>query len=416
MSTLPSHLPQGALAATLYLACLGTAGCEATGSDSSDDAAGDSPTDTNTHPPDETGTDTVGTDTTGSSEPTLRIPELGPVPPLPEWPDNPPTAAKRDLGHILFSDPRLSSSRTVSCGSCHSPVAHFQSNTPRDLPARSLPDLEPPLPRHTPSLLNLVYAKTLHWDGSESDLVESMVLPFAEANQNLTDIPREDVWSLDVPTAQVRLKDRLTQEIPGYVALFQDAFATDIREITPAELWDLAGKALAVFIRVAVSRDAPFDRWNAGDDTAISAEARAGLDLFMGKGRCIACHSGPMFTDYDFHNLSLVRTDDDGQVIDEGRARVTGLAADFGRFLTPSLRHVTKTSPFFHDGAEVALVNVIAHHTSEAARVDPNYDPILDDVEPFTAEDLEHMVAFLKTLSGAPLDLDGLDTPPPLPE
>lgn len=346
----------------------------------------------------------------------LRYRSLGPVPPLPEWEDNEATEARHQLGQSLFADARLSSSGTVTCGNCHSPVGYFQSNTPRDLPARSLPELTPNLPRHTPSLLNVVYAKQLHWDGSENDLYEAMVLPLAEPNMNLTDLPRDDVWTLDVTTAKARLRTILTEQVPGYVPLFEAAYDVDLGALDADAVWLLAGKALAVYMRAAVSRDAPFDAWNAGDDDAISPEAIAGFEVFVGKGACVNCHGGPLFTDYSYHNLSLLEYDDDGDVVDPGRARVTGKPEDLGKFLTPSLRHVNKTSPFFHNGAEAVLYRVIEHHAGPASRVDDNHDPLLELIGELDHDDIAHLIAFLKTLEGAPLDLPNLNQLPPLPE
>ena len=346
----------------------------------------------------------------------LRIDSLGPVPPLPEWPDNPPSEAKRALGLALFADARLSSSGTVTCGNCHSPVADFQSNTPLDLPARSLPGLKPTLPRHTPSLINLVYANTLHWDGSESDLFESMVLPFAEANMNLTDVPQGDVWTLDIPAAKRKLYAKLTQEIPGYAPMFQEAFGADITPTTDQDVWLLAGKALATYIRIAVSRDAAFDAWNAGDDAAISDAAKRGFLLFVGKGKCVSCHSGPMFSDYAFHNLSLLARDDAGNPIDRGRERITKDPKDLGSFLTPSLRRVNKSSPFFHDGREAVLGRVILRHAGAAARTDPNHDPLLDQIPEFGIDQISDLIQFLKSLAGARIPDADLALPVNLPK
>jgi cytochrome c peroxidase len=346
----------------------------------------------------------------------LRIPGLGPVPPLPEWDDNPDSDEKRALGLSLFADPRLSSSGTVTCGNCHSPVADFQSNTPLDIPARSLPDIKPTLPRHSPSLINLVYAETLHWDGSESRLYESMVLPFAEANMNLTDAPKGDVWTIDVPAAQKKLRAKLTQEIPGYAALFQSAFGEDITQATAEDVWLLAGKALATYIRIAVSRDSAFDAWNAGDDGAMNDAAKRGFALFVGEGRCASCHSGPMFSDFDFHNLSLLKRDDAGNPIDTGRERVTGDPKDLGAFLTPSLRRVNKSSPFFHDGSQAILGRVLEHHAGPASRTDPNHDPILDGIPEFDIERISDLIQFLKALAGKPIADELLALPVTLPE
>jgi cytochrome c peroxidase len=344
----------------------------------------------------------------------LRISGLPPLPDLPALPDNPVTDEKKYLGLQLFADARLSSSGTVTCGNCHSPVSSYQSNTPRDLPARSLPELTPSLPRNTPSLLNLVYAEVLHWDGSESNLYAAMTLPFAEANMNLSGGDRTDVWRIDVPAAQVELHRKLTQEIPGYIPAFEAAFETDLTDVTPEELWLFAGKALAAYITIAVSRDSAFDRWNAGEDGAISDEAVLGLGQFVDRG-CIVCHGGPMMSDYQFHNLSLLDYDENGEVVDTGRYRVTGNDADYGAFLTPSLRQVNKSSPFFHDGSQAAFIRVVEHHTNGDALLDPNHDPLLDHLEPVDEAALRELTAFIKTLEGAPIDDPLIETFPDLP-
>src|SRR6185369_13379241 len=106
----------------------------------------------------------------------------------------------------------------------------------------------------------------------------------------------------------------------------------------------------------------PFDRWNAGDDAAMNAAAVRGLTLF--RAECIACHSGPLFSDFRFHNVSTSPPDASGMRADEGRFRVTGVEADHGAFLTPTLRHVSNTSPYLHDGSQTTLAAVIRHLTS----------------------------------------------------
>src|SRR5205085_2916492 len=113
--------------------------------------------------------------------------------------------------------------------------------------------------------------------------------------------------------------------------------------------WKLVGRALAAFVRLAASRDAAFDRWNAGDDGAMSAAAVRGLDLFRGKGRCVLCHAGPLLTDFGFHNVSSAPPGVDGERADEGRFLVTGREPDRGKFLTPTLRGAWDTAPYFHD-------------------------------------------------------------------
>jgi cytochrome c peroxidase len=358
-----------------------------------------------------------------SQTPALRYPQLGPVPPLPEWKDNPATVAKKNLGRLLFAERRLSGSGQAVCGNCHPSNADFQSNTPVDLPDRSYPHLAPALHRNAPSLLNIVYAPMMRWDGSHfTDLADAMVLPLAESNMNLTKgIPASDPFTVHIPSAQETLKERLTRgELRGYLPLYREAFGVDPLNLSQEEIWRLTGQALAVYIRIAVSRDAAFDRWNAGDDNAIPEAAKRGAELFVGKARCVACHSGPLFSDFKFHNISTSPPNAEGLRPDEGRYEVTGLEKDRGAFLTPSLRSVARSSPYFHDGSQTRLVNVIRHKTSEKARKDPLHDPLMSLLSPLSDAEINDLVAFLKTLDGKPLPKDEtslpLDFPNPIEE
>jgi cytochrome c peroxidase len=350
---------------------------------------------------------------------TLRIPQLGPVPAIPDWPDNPPTEAKKHLGRLLYAERRLSGSGNTVCGTCHPSNAEFQSGGPLDLPDRSFPNLTPSLHRNAPSLLNIVYAPIMRWDGSHfTDLFDAMALPLAEANMNLSrGVPSNDIHTVEIPTAQEELKRRLVDgELRGYQPLYQEAFGVDVTRLSAPEIWRLTGQALAVYIRIAVSRDAPFDLWNAGDDNAISESAKRGAELFTGKGRCISCHHGPLFSDFQFHNVSTSLPDSNGQRPDEGRYLVTGKESDRGAFLTPMLRSVARTSPYFHDAAQTRLVKVIRHFTSDAVKQDPLHDRLVKQPTEFSESEINDMVAFLKTLDGKSLDKEEVKLPSQFPE
>lgn len=346
----------------------------------------------------------------------LRLAAFPAVPPLPEWPDNPPGTAKKELGRALFWDSRLSGSGTAVCSNCHLATTNFQSATPLDTPDRSYPDLHPTLPRHTPSLVNVVYAPMMRWDGSHfTDLADMMVLPFAEPNMNLSGLPVSRGTEVDLAGAQAALRFKVTEEIPGYVALFQAAFSEDVRTASPERVWRMAGQALAVFIRVAVSRDAPFDRWNAGDDAAISPGAQRGAALFDGRAGCASCHSGPFLSDFEFHNISTAPPDATGKRPDDGRFLVTGREEDRGKFLTPMLRGVARTSPYLHDGSLLGIREVVRHKTGPTRQLDPLHDPVLDRLPALSDGDLDDLVAFLKSLDGQPIPLPELTPPARLP-
>lgn len=344
----------------------------------------------------------------------LRLPDLPPVPALPDWPDNPPSDAKKMLGFALFSDMRLSGSGHTVCGNCHLPSTAFQSGGPLDAPDRSFPEISPTLGRNTPSMLNIVYATMARWDGGHyTDLPDIMVLPFAEPNMNLSRLDTSHGEEIDVPAAQVNLHHALTVEVPGYVAMFQDAFGEDITTATPERVWRLAGLAMAVYIRGAVSRDAAFDAWNAGDDDAITDAAKRGAILFAGDARCTDCHRGAMLSDFKFHNVSTSLPDASGARPDEGRFRVTGIEEDRGRFLTPGLRSAARTSPYLHDGSQVSMAKVIAHFASDAGRADPLNE--LERMPTLDAAQIDDLVQFIKSLDGAPIAPTDLAPPVTLP-
>ncbi len=184
--------------------------------------------------------------------------------------------------------------------------------------------------------------------------------------------------------------------------------------LPPERVWDLTGRALAVFMRRAVSSETPFDRWNAGDDAAMDDSAQRGLTLFLGKARCIACHSGPMLTDYAMRNTSTSPPDAEGKRDDEGYFLITGDEADRGKFITPSLRSAWSTPPYFHHGKAVDARVVIRHLTSGASRADPLHDPVLDGIAPLDDGEVEDLRGFLRALN-SPADVESVSPPVSFP-
>jgi cytochrome c peroxidase len=338
-----------------------------------------------------------------ATAPALRVPELGPVPPLPVSADDPPSDDKIALGTHLFFDARLSGSGHSNCNGCHTYNGYFQDGLITAVPDRSYPNDRPTLTRNTLSFFNIVYAPVFRWDGSHTDLLAVLPFPFSEPNMNL---------GTDVPSAQAQLKQRLTTDVPGYVPLFQQAYGADLRALDPPSVWRLAGRALAAFVRKAVSRDSAFDRWNAGDDSALDASAVRGLALFrdLDRGRCILCHNGPFFTDFGFHNVSSAPPRADGTRADEGRFLVTGAEADRGAFLTPTLRGAYDTGPYFHDGTMPGIRSVLRFLSSPGVVADPNHDRAFPTPLALTDGDIDDLVEFIKALRGTPVtDI----TPPP---
>ena len=141
---------------------------------------------------------------------------------------------------------------------------------------------------------------------------------------------------------------------------------------------------------------APFDRYEAGEPAALTAEERLGLRVFRGKGLCTSCHFGPTLSDERFHNTGVAWN---GRAFtDEGRAAVSKNARDRGAFKTPSLRDVARTAPYMHNGAFERLEDVVTFY-SEGGRPNPSIDP---DLLPLRLNPIERsaLVAFLRSLTG----------------
>lgn len=271
----------------------------------------------------------------------LRSP--GPVP-TPE--DNPTTPAKVTLGRKLFFDARLSGSNTMSCATCHRPDHGFA-----DLRRLSKGDGQNTLARHTPGLLNVAYSLTQFWDGRAGTLEEQALHPIESA--------AEMAQSVEALVPEL--------ERAGYGPLFQQAFGS-----TRIDHEGLA-KALAAYQRTLVETDTPFDRWLAGDENAMSYAALRGMTIFITKGRCVACHSGPNFTNAShrfgnpFINLGVPPVPGDPAdlgrmaVLEDERQRKQ--KSFVGAFKVPGLRGVGKTAPYMHNGSLPNLESVVAFYS-----------------------------------------------------
>ena len=327
---------------------------------------------------------------------TLRYPFLPPMPDPPADPQNPPTMEKLELGTYLFFDARLSGSGFTACNNCHVFNTSFQDNLNMPRPDASRGADFFLLPRNTESLFNIVYRKDFFRDGRLSNLSRAMTEPWIEDNEQLG-------TTRELAAAHLA---GILRGIHGYVDLFQRAFGADIRALEPEQVFDLAGNALAVWVRQLVSRDSPFDRFNAGDDQAIDDHAKRGAEIFTGRGGCVACHAGPNFTDNGFHNLSTDPPDASGARKDEGRFLVTHVEADRGKFQTPTLRHVSRTSPYFHNASAPTLLDVLRHLNAGAAE-DPNHDPLVGRPLGFSDDDMFDLISFLRALRGESVVLWG---------
>jgi cytochrome c peroxidase len=290
------------------------------------------------------------------------------------------------LGRRLFFDPVLSSTGRVSCATCHRPDRGFSDGLPLSTGVSGVP-----LKRHTPHLFNLAWSRTLFWDGRATSLEQQALEP----------IRNTDEMGLPGDAAADKLR-----AIPSYA----DAFA-EVYSKSGVTMKNLA-RALAAFERTLVSYDSPFDRFEAGDTTAMSAQALSGRELFFGRAKCSTCHSGPQFTDGLFHNTGVLSNDPGRAAFDrvgEFQMRPYPFFQMRQAFKTPGLRNVARTAPYQHDGSEETLEKVVRFYNA-GGRDPRSYGKALD-IKPLglTESQIADLVEFLEALT-SPLPPDPSQT------
>lgn len=278
--------------------------------------------------------------------------------------DNPISAEKVSLGKMLYFDPRLSSDNKVSCATCHDPAKGWSNG---EAVATGVGGQKGG--RSSPTIINSAYQTFQFWDGRAGSLEEQALGPIQnpiEMNMSLEDVVKR------------------LNKIKGYREAFQKVFGTDVTS-------DGIGKAIAAYERTIVSGDAPYDRFKAGDKTALSESAQRGMKIFFGKGVCSACHSGPNFTDNGFHNIGIGM---DKENPDQGRAAISKLEGDTGAFKTPTLREIARTAPYMHDGSLKTLEDVVEHYTKGGIA----NDYLDEEIFPFklTPQEVKDLVTFME--------------------
>ena len=277
------------------------------------------------------------------------------------------TSGKVELGRKLFYDPRLSSDDSVSCSSCHLQAFAFADPRPVSTGVEGRSGT-----RNAPSLANVGYRKGLFWEGRSPKLELQAVAPLTDhLEMNMEpDVLIEKIASL-----------------PEYEGEFETVFGK------PVSMKGVT-YALSAFQRSLVSKDSPYDRYRAGDRTALDEAAVRGLTLFFNEqGDCFHCHVGGDLTDELPHN-NANRAD---YTADMGLARVTGRVEDIGKFKTPSLRNVALTAPYMHDGSYPTLREVIENY-NRGGFEHPNADTFMRPLGLSNAE-IDDLIAFLESLT-----------------
>ena len=284
--------------------------------------------------------------------------------------ENPLTAKKVELGRLLFFDKRLSKNNTIACASCHIPALAFTDGQPVSTGIHRLQG-----GRSAPASINRVFSKAQFWDGRAATLDDQSVGPLVSPVEHGFINHDEMVKKL--------------KGIEGYRRLFKDAFGGDITT-------EAVGKAIASFQRTILSGNSPADRFDVGgDQQALAEDAQRGLALFRAKARCTRCHSGFNFSDEKFHNLGIGW---DTNTVDLGRYMETKNPEDIGAFKTPTLREISRTAPYMHDGRFATLEDVVNFYNQGGIK-NPHQDNTIIPLE-LTADEQHDLVAFLRSLSG----------------
>ena len=310
---------------------------------------------------------------------------LGMFQPLPksvENADNPENEAKIDLGRKLYYDTRFSADRTVSCNTCHDLASYGDDGASVSTGIKGQKG-----GRSAPTVYNAALHIAQFWDGREPDVErQAMGPPLNPIEMGMTGGDHVE---------------KVLKSIPGYVELFQEAFPEEKEPITYANF----GKAIGSFERKLLT-PAPWDEYLAGDEDAITNKQKAGLNLFISKG-CVTCHQGAGVGGHMYQKLGLVKP---WPTEDRGRAEVEGFEALVGFFKVPSLRNVTETAPYLHDGSVETLpemVKKMAEYQQGHILTDEETALIIEFLGSLTGEVDEDYIAIPE------LPADGSDTPKP---
>lgn len=315
--------------------------------------------------------------------------DAGPIPPMDVNP------ARAELGKRLFYDVRLSGDATLSCSSCHDPQKAFTDGLALSSAYTGAGHF-----RNSPTLANTGYRAAWMHDG--------------RLGTNLNDVAREMITETYLMNMDMRIMQERMKQDPVYVKMFADAGMSE-----PSN--GGARNALQDFLKTIVSRDAPID------DGSLSDAALRGQGIFEGKGNCAACHTGARLTDDKPHNTGVPNNPDIWNDAERHSAFVTyakfmgienymNLREDVGAyirthndekrrtFLTPTLRELSWTAPYMHNGVFATLEDVVEFYDAGGG-ADPAKDSRLNPLGLVPSEKAD-LIAYLNSLSGSTFDVD----------
>lgn len=289
--------------------------------------------------------------------------------------DNPITVEKATLGWQLWFDTRLSGKGDRSCYGCHVNEKGLTDGLAKNTSAVD----GKPLARHTPTLWNIGYHQEWYWDGRAKTLEGQALAAWKLANMGARD-PAADKIRDDV-IARIN-------SVPDYTAQFTQVFGG------PADEKNVSA-ALATYMRTIISRDTAFDRFEAGDQSALTDGAKRGWQTFQ-TAKCTNCHSGALLTDLQFHNVGIGVQD--GKPTDVGRFTVTKMEKDTGAVKTPTLRDVARSAPYFHDGSVATLEEAVTLMAGGGVE-NPYLDRVNLEKRSLSPAEVKDVVEFLQSLT-----------------
>ncbi|HEX4999129.1 MAG TPA: cytochrome c peroxidase [Terriglobia bacterium] len=303
------------------------------------------------------------------------------LPKMPEPENNPITPEKAALGAQLFFDTRLSKNGDMSCENCHFPSMAWTDGKTFSTKFDGKPNT-----RNTPTILNAGYYHEWYWDGRAATLEGQITAAW------------KGQMGGDPDAVAMKLNG-----IDGYKQAFEKAMGG------PATAENIP-QAIATFVRTVVSDDSPWDRYELKNDkTAVSEDAIQGQRVFSETAQCALCHTPPLYTDLGFHNIGVGM---DKPTPDLGRGKFLETSAQkdkkpvpadaremMGAFKTPTLRSVTETAPYFHDGSAATLEEAV-DFVLAGGHANPTLDPKLTP-KTLKPEEKAQLIAFLKSLTPA---------------
>lgn len=317
-----------------------------------------------------------------------QAPALPAVPPLPRPPEllgalrtpanNPTTPHKVALGKQLFFEPALSVDGTRSCYSCHQNEDGTGGHEPLAIGAKNVT-----LTRHAPTLWNVAYLPLLYWDGRSDSLEAQAKAAWAGGNMG---VGQEN---LSAKAGEIGAR-------PEYKSLFDAAFPGY------GATAETVVQAIAAYERTLFCADTAYDRFMAGESQALTSEQKAGMELFQGKAACHGCHTPPFFSDaYQgqagaFHNVGVGIEGKAPAAVDVGYQKISSSPTDWAAFKTPSLRNVTRSAPYGHDGSQAKLEDQV-RFMARGGFKNPNLDQKMIDKQLSDAE-ISQLLAFLGAL------------------